>query len=93
MEKQKSTLKNQKIEQKAIYQDLIKSYENQKNVLYEVICNKKRYLRDFEIMYEIGNCSELELKEVQLSLFESEINYANLKDNLWLCKWKEAQCK
>ena len=40
-----------------------------------------------------NQCSKLELEEVELSVFESQINYENLNDNLWLYKWKEAQCK
>ncbi len=93
LEKQKKTLVKQNIKQKTNYQEQINSYESQKVILYEVLCNRSKYLQDYEIMYKNGQCSKLELEEVELSVFESQINYENLNDNLWLYKWKEAQCK
>jgi len=92
-QEQLKELEKQNVSQRENIEEIIKSYELEEKALGEIIKNKENYLKDYEIMFENGNCSKIELEEIQLSLLETKILYENLKDNLWFYKWKRAQCK
>lgn len=92
-EEQLKILSEQNINQQENYQKLISSYELQLRRIREINENRQNYFKDYQILYQNGKCSRLDLEEVQLNVIESECIYENLSDYLWFYKWKKVQCK
>ena len=57
-QKQLKDLENQNISQRENIEEIIKSYELEEKALGEIIKNKETYLKDYETLYENGNCSK-----------------------------------
>lgn len=92
-EEQLKILTEQTANQQENYQELINSYEFQLGTIQEINKNRQDYFKDYQVLYQNGKCSRLDLEEVQLNVIESECIYKNLSDYLWFYKWKKVQCK
>ena len=92
-EEQLKILTEQNINQQENYQELINTYELQLSKIREINKNRHDYFKDYQVLYQNGKCSRLDLEEVQLNVIESECIYKNLSDYLWFYKWKKVQCK
>ena len=92
-EEQLKILTEQTANQQENYQELINSYELQLSKIQEINRNRHDYFKDYQVLYQNGKCSRLDLEEVQLNVIESECIYKNLSDYLWFYKWKKVQCK